>query len=88
MKKIVLIISVLVIINPVYSQDNDPVVTNVTAQQRPGTKLVDITYDVSYADGDTLSISVQISNDSGKTFVINPVSLTGDVGSGVIPIDK
>jgi len=40
-----------------------PVVSNVHAEQRPGTKLVDITYDVEDPDGDLLTISVEISDE-------------------------
>ncbi len=36
----------------------DPVVSNVTSAQRAGTKLVDITFDVSDADSDQLDMSV------------------------------
>ena len=35
-----------------------PVVSNVTAAQRPGTKLVDITYNLSDADGDLQNVQV------------------------------
>ena len=38
----------------------DPVVSNVRANQRSGTKLVDIFYDVSDADSSSLTVSVQI----------------------------
>ncbi|MEN8740351.1 MAG: SUMF1/EgtB/PvdO family nonheme iron enzyme [Phaeobacter gallaeciensis] len=56
----------------------DPVVANVVSAQRAGTKLVDITFDVSDADSDTLSMSVQISDDSGTTFVVPVTALSGD----------
>ena len=45
-----------------------PVVSNVHAVQRPGTMLVDIYYDVHDADGDAMTISVQISDDGGQTW--------------------
>ncbi|NNC89742.1 MAG: hypothetical protein HKN82_14900, partial [Akkermansiaceae bacterium] len=53
-----------------------PSVTNVTAAQRAGTKLVDITYDVADADEDTLAMSVEISGDGGSTYVVPAASLT------------
>lgn len=60
-----------------------PVVSNVTAAQRSGTKLVDIYYTVSDADGDPQLIQVQVSADAGLTYTIPCVTLSGDVGSGV-----
>ena len=60
----------------------DPVVSNLKAVQREGTKLVDITYDVA-ADTATVQVSLQISGDGGATFAVPAVSVTGAVGSGV-----
>ncbi len=60
----------------------DPVVSNLKAVQRAGTKLVDITYDVA-ADTATVEVSLQISGDGGATFAVPAVSVTGAVGSGV-----
>jgi len=62
-----------------------PVVTNVVASQRTGTKLVDIHYDVTDADGDTLKINVEVSNNAGQTYAIPASSLTGDYGDGISP---
>lgn len=44
----------------------DPVVSNVRAAQRSGTRLVDITYDVA-ATG-AVSVSVAVSTNSGVTY--------------------
>jgi formylglycine-generating enzyme required for sulfatase activity len=60
----------------------DPVVSNISAVQRAGTKLVDITYDVT-ADTPKVAILLRISDDGGKTFNISPATLTGAVGSDV-----
>ncbi len=62
-----------------------PVVSNVTASQRAGTKLVDIYYTVSDADGDAQNIQVQVSADGGLTYTIPCVTLSGNVGAGVTP---
>lgn len=58
----------------------DPVVTNVRAAQRPGTKLVDIWYDVS---GTTTPayVSLQISSNGGTAFAVPATALSGDLGS-------
>lgn len=62
-----------------------PVVTNVRAAQRPGTKLVDIYYDVADADGDSQLVRVAISANAGITYEIPCNALTGAVGGGVTP---
>ena len=60
----------------------DPVVSNISAVQRAGTKLVDITYDVT-AETPTVRISLEISNDAGQTFTVPSVTTSGAVGSGI-----
>ncbi len=60
-----------------FAQNSAPIITNVLAQQRPGTKLVDITYDVSDADGDTLTVTVRIYSESGSTYTLNAASKWG-----------
>jgi sulfatase modifying factor 1 len=60
----------------------DPVVSNLTAAQRPGTKLVDITYDVT-ADMPTVNVTLEISSDAGATWVVPVTSVTGAVGNGI-----
>jgi formylglycine-generating enzyme required for sulfatase activity len=59
-----------------------PVVSNVVAQQRPGTGLVDITYDLTAATA-TVAISLRVSSDGGATFAVPVSSLTGDLGTAV-----
>ena len=63
----------------------NPVVPNVVAAQRVGVKLVDITYDVADADGDNLTISVQVSSDSGATYTVPATRFSGDYGAGIRP---
>ncbi len=85
MRKLILLLTAIFIYSTANAQNSPPQVSNVHAQQRTGTKLVDITYDLTDGDGDTLVVTVQVSSDSGSTFTIPATSLTGDVGSGVIP---
>ena len=59
-----------------------PVVSNVVAQQRSGTKLVDITYDVT-AVTPSVTISLRISNDGGASYNIPATTLSGAVGDNV-----
>ena len=60
----------------------DPVVSNLTAAQRPGTKLVDITYDVT-ADTPTVKVTLEISSDGGATYDVPVMAVSGAVGGGV-----
>lgn len=62
-----------------------PYVSNVQVKPRPGTKLVDITYDVEDADGDVLTITVEISDDGGKTFIVPAKTFSGDIGPRITP---
>ncbi len=55
-------------------------VSNVTAAQRPGTKQVDITYDVASTMMPTVSVSLEVKD--GET-VLPAISLTGDVGDDI-----
>ena len=59
------------------------VVSNVRASQRPGTKLVDIYFDLADTDGDLQLVHVAISADAGLTYGIPCASLSGSVGTGV-----
>ena len=52
----------------------DPAVANVNAVQRPGTKLVDITYAVT-ADTPAVSISLRISSDGGTSLSVPATTL-------------
>ncbi len=62
-----------------------PVVSNVTASQRAGTKFVDVSYDLADPDTATLTVSLQISSDGGATWTVPTASTTGAIGSGVAP---
>jgi formylglycine-generating enzyme required for sulfatase activity len=61
-----------------------PVVSNVSATQRAGTKIVDISYDVADADGDTLKIRVEVSDDAGVHYSIPAFSFTGAIGDNIV----
>ena len=53
----------------------DPVVSNISAVQRAGTKLVDITYDVT-ADTSTVAVTLAISSNGSTTSREAPVPVT------------
>jgi hypothetical protein len=60
----------------------EPVVSKVNGVQRAGTKLVDISYDVT-ADTPTVAVSLRISADSGATYSVPVTTLSGAVGAEV-----
>ena len=63
----------------------DPVVSDVRAAQRPGTRLVDIDFVVADPDSPNLQISVEVSDNAGASYTVPAVSFTGDVGHGIQP---
>lgn len=60
----------------------DPVVSNVRVEQRPGTGLVDIQYDLTGAT-QWARVSFEASDDGGATYAVGMTTLTGDVGTAV-----
>ncbi|MBL9143918.1 MAG: SUMF1/EgtB/PvdO family nonheme iron enzyme [Verrucomicrobiaceae bacterium] len=60
-----------------------PVLSNITAAQRTGTKLVDISYDVSSTSVSQVKISLQVSNDGGVSFAVPVTTTSGDIGTGI-----
>ena len=54
-------------------------ISNLTVAQRPGTKLMDITYDVSSSTTNAVIVWVSLTVSNGAV-AINAISLTGDVG--------
>ncbi len=69
-----------------FAVNNAPVVKNIRVQQIPGTRIVDITYDVEDADRVLLTISVHVSFDGGNTFETDIVkTCTGDIGENIQP---
>ena len=63
----------------------DPKVSNIQASQRAGTRLVDITYDVIDPDSPTLQIALEASDNSGASYLVPIVTVSGAVGHGVNP---
>ncbi|MEI7911857.1 MAG: SUMF1/EgtB/PvdO family nonheme iron enzyme [Verrucomicrobiota bacterium] len=64
------------------AQAADPVVSNIAAVQRAGTRLVDITYNVT-ADTPTVQVTLAVSSDGGTTFSVPATTVSGAVGAGV-----
>ena len=63
-----------------------PVVSRVRAEQRPGTQVVEISYDLADADSAGLTVSVAVSDNGGASFEVPATSFGGDgYGTGVSP---
>ena len=77
------VVAVLFLLTPL-AVAADPVVSNISAAQRVGTRLVDITYDVA-AVFSTVEVSLAISSDSGATYSVPAVTVSGEIGLGVAP---
>ena len=60
-----------------------PTITNITASQRPDTKLVDITYDLADPEGDKCVVSIQMSSDSGETYRVPVETVSGHIGGNI-----
>ena len=61
--------------------NTSPEITNVTfAQRTDGSGIVDIYYDVYDEDGDTLEITMEVSDDGGSTWTFACTQTDGDIG--------
>ncbi len=82
MRRILLLI--IMAISVAFSQNNAPQVTNVTFKQRTdGSYKVDIYYDLYDADGDVMTVTMQVSNDAGQTWDVSCNQISGDVGDNI-----
>ena len=75
------VIAALFLLAPL-AESAAPVVSNISAVQRAGTQLVDITYNVT-ADTSTVSVTLAVSSDNGTTFSVPATTVSGAVGTGV-----
>ena len=62
-----------------------PIIANVQVSQRAGTKLVDVAYDLTDADGLAQTVWINVSGDGGLSWTIPSGSVSGNVGSGITP---
>ncbi|MBK9137541.1 MAG: hypothetical protein IPM17_02060 [Verrucomicrobia bacterium] len=64
-----------------------PVLAGLRGQQRPGTTLVEVDYELGPGEVGSAQVSVAFSRDGGANFDIHPqaAALSGDVGAGVAP---
>jgi sulfatase modifying factor 1 len=62
-----------------------PGVSNIRAAQRPGTKLVDIQFDLNPVGGSNVSISILVSSNSGGIWDVPARTFVGDYGQSISP---
>lgn len=79
------IISAIIVICGFAALATPPVLSNVRASQRTGTKLVDIYYDAEDVDGDLLKVRIEVSDNDGVKYSVPAKTLTGDIGEGITP---
>lgn len=82
MKQILL--SVLLIASTLLIANTAPQVSNVIFNQRTdGSMLVDVSYDVIDEDGDLLTITMEVSANSGNSWDFDCSQVSGDIGEAV-----
>lgn len=73
-------------VSQLYATDGQTAtLANVRASQRPGTKLVDISFDLSNPQGSPVAVSIAVSADNGASFTLPATSLSPANGSSVTP---
>lgn len=65
---------------PFLAAGGAPEVSNIRASQRPGTKLIDVYYDVTDPENDPVTVAIQLYS---NTTPLPTISITGDVGTGI-----
>ncbi|MES2466912.1 MAG: SUMF1/EgtB/PvdO family nonheme iron enzyme [Verrucomicrobiota bacterium] len=78
-----LVLSVALALGTAAAPAAPPVVSNVTAAQRPGSEQVEIRYDLADPDSPVLGVTLQISKDSGTTWTVPVAPVTGALGAKV-----
>ncbi len=78
------IIFILALLTGIALSAEAPVVSNTTASQRDdGSRKMDIYYNLYDADGDEMTIVMNVSDDNGATWNLSCNLVTGDIGPGI-----
>lgn len=80
-----LLLGLALIAGPGLCLAGTPTVSNLIAQQMPGTEVVQITYNLTESEGLPCWIYLQIDRDNFDTWAIPAHALSGDVGPGILP---
>ncbi len=75
----------IVFTNCIYA-NSAPEISNIYAVQRTDDSgIVDISYTLTDADGDSCIVSMLISDDGGSTWNVSATDISGDLGSAISP---
>lgn len=70
----------LLSVTTMHAQNAAPAVTNVDFTIRnDGSKIVDFTYDVNDAEGNTMTVTIEASSDGGATWGLTITQLAGAI---------
>lgn len=78
-------IAVLLAIWAAEVQAGQPTVSNLNAQQVPGTEVVQINFDLAESEGLPCWIFVQVDRDNLDNWIVPVHALSGDAGPGILP---
>lgn len=67
------------------AQGTQLLVANVQAQQRPFTAVWDVTYDLETIGDVAVAVTLWLSTDSGTTYPNPCMTVSGDIGTGILP---
>lgn len=85
MRTLILLTILLINLSSLFGQNSAPEVTNVTFNQRnDGSLSVDVYYDLNDADGDTMSVLMQVSDNNGDSWNFSCNKISGDIGAEIL----
>jgi len=85
MRTLIIALVVLFNLSFVSAQNSAPEVSNVTFSQRgDGSFIVDVYYDLNDAEGNTMSVLMLVSADSGSSWNFSCDSLSGAIGCNIL----
>lgn len=86
MKHLLHTLALLLAAAPIFAQNQPPTIQNLSAIVNWPTNTLTIQYDALDPEGDPLDISLEISNNGGKTYLLTSVvPVTGHIGFPVAP---
>ena len=82
--KTFLILTILLSLSFLWANTVPVVEITSVVQRQDGSRLVDIIYNLTDADGDEMYVTLQVSSDGGSTYSLTCTQVTGDVGIDVL----
>lgn len=85
MKLFSIFLFLIIVANDILSQNQPPVLSNVKAEYEYRDRRLEIHFDVSDAENDSLEIRALLSDNAGESFDADFSTATGDIGTGILP---